>query len=60
MLENGYELVTMSITGTAKAILVLKKVLYKVQLVSYKIIEIYLWSWNYIIYLWVFARDLKQ
>ena len=44
MLENGYELVTMSITGTAKAILVLKKVLYKVQLVSYKIIEIYLWS----------------
>ncbi len=25
MLENGYELVTMSITGTAKAILVLKK-----------------------------------
>ena len=24
MLENGYELVTMSITGTAKAILVLK------------------------------------
>ena len=26
MLENGYELVTMSITGTAKAILVFKKV----------------------------------
>ena len=25
MLENGYELVTMSITGTAKAILVFKK-----------------------------------
>ena len=25
MLENGYELVTMSITGTAKAILIFKK-----------------------------------
>ena len=25
MLQNGYELVTMSITGTAKAILVFKK-----------------------------------
>lgn len=29
MLENGYELVTMSITGTAKAILVFKKGLKK-------------------------------
>ena len=25
MLQNGYELITMSITGTAKAILVFKK-----------------------------------
>ena len=29
MLENGYELLTMSITGTAKAILVFKKGLKK-------------------------------
>lgn len=29
MLENGYELVTMSITGTAKAILVFKKLIKK-------------------------------
>lgn len=27
MLENGYELITMSITGTAKAILVFKKII---------------------------------
>ena len=29
MLENGYELVTMSITNSAKAILVFKKILKK-------------------------------
>ena len=31
MLENGYELVTMSITGTAKAILIFKKVNKKIK-----------------------------